>query len=1547
MSGVIHGLLASLRSAVATVTATVTDTFFRYVSLLLNTTNTNGAQNNTFRDSSTNNFSITRNGNVTQGTFSPFSQTGWSGFFDGTGDYLTAPDNAAFEFGSGNFTVEMWYYPLALPTDVRLVSKWNSGTVVGTNQWLLFLQGAVASGAFSIDGTNAAAVITGPNVVLNQWNHIAFVRNGTSFTVYTNGVAGTPATNAGSLYALESEVLGIGYSRNSIGSPVIAMNGYASQVRIVKGTAVYTANFTPPTTPLTAITNTSLLTCQSNRFIDRSTNNFAITRNGDTAVKPFSPFAPSTPQWGSYFDGNGDWLTIPDNNAFEFGNGDLTAEAWIYLTGYSSAVSGSAVIFAKNINDSNLGFYLVLGGTSFSFTTLYWLQYYSGTTAETASGSFTFNLNTWYHVAATKSSGSVRLFVNGVQVNTTATFTQTQLNSAASVTIGGQNWPGNTYELNGYISNARLVKGTAVYTSNFTPSTAPLTAIANTSLLTCQNNTFIDNSSNNFTVTVSGNAVPQPFSPFAPITASWNANTNGGSGYFDGTGDFLSSPNSAALQLGSSNFTIEFWYYPSSLTGTRQIINTIDMFGENRSYSLVTNGTTAQYNLASVTGVWDIASSVSIGTVQLNAWNHFVLVRNGNTFTPYLNGIAGTTTTSSLSLFNFSTSLLIGMDQHLNQHALGYISNLRIVKGTAVYTANFTPPTTPLTAITNTSLLLNFTNAGIFDSSSRLAVETVGANSQVSTAVSKWAPSSILFSSSWLQLPASTELNFGTGDFTIEFWMYPTQSGGGTPYSIILDDSGGGSTISIQNGSAGPVNSRIWFGAGSATAVSATIPPANTWTHVACVRSGQNLYTFLNGVLAGQGTGVGAGVISCSGGRIGKWSGNSLTDNCYIGYLDDFRITKGIARYGPVVPTSALTVGPQTALLLTTNTTNGTQNNTFLDSSANNFSITRNGDTTQGSFTPYMPSGYWSGFFDGTGDDLRLSTNAAFALGTGDFTFDVWINPSNWTNPIVPFFAVSGTGGFWVGKNGSNFVVRAFGVADQLTYGTLPTVGAWTHIVAVRSGTTLSMYYNGTRVATTTNSYNFAQAALGIGSDADAIPSYYTGYISNARLVKGTAVYDPTLTTLTVPTTPLTAITNTSLLCLQDNRFIDRSTNAFAITRNGDTRISKFAPFNPPASYSTASYGGSGYFDGTGDYLAVQASTAFNIGAGDFTVESWVYPTVTANGAINSQGNGGLSIWLYSGSITVRKVGVSSVLSYAGLPATNTWSHVAVVRSGTTLSIFLNGARVATVTNSTDFSPNTTNGPTIGFDTFTGLFTGYFSNVRMVVGSAVYDPTLTTLTVPTTPLTAITNTSLLLNFTNAGIFDAATINDGQTVGNAQVSTTQAKWSPTSMAFDGTGDAIVLPRNAAYSFGGDFTIECWVYYSTSALQALFDTRNTDSVSAYLLDINASDKLDFIYGASVRVTSATSIPKNQWAHVAVARSSGTIRLFINGALDANTASTSAAINAASFPSIGGGRYLVADSVTGYYLNGYIQDLRITNGVALYTNTFTPPTAAFPTQ
>ena len=655
-------------------------------------------------------------------------------------------------------------------------------------------------------------------------------------------------------------------------------------------------------------------------------------------------------------------------------------------------------------------------------------------------------------------------------------------------------------------------------------------------------------------------------------------------------------------------------------------------------------------------------------------------------------------------------------------------------------------------------------------------------------------------------------------------------------------------------------------------------------------------------------------------------------------------------------------------LLLNTSTTNGAQNNTFLDSSTNNFSITRNGDTTQGSFNPYMPSGYWSGYFDGTGDYLAVADNAAFDLAASDFTVETWVNfsalpaasgaatlVSQWpqlpaTNRGWWFYAFNNAGTYQLYLTYSTNGTAQSNLGVSLP--SAPAIGTWNHVAFVRSGNNFLVFWNGTQVGTTqTLSATIFNSGgeVWIGAQNEAAVSYtLTGYQSNLRIVKGTAVYTANFTP---STTPLTAITNTSLLCLQDNRFKDNSANAFAITVNGDTRISKFAPFNPPASYSTTSYGGSGYFDGTGDYLNTSASPATL--SGDFTIEGWVYiqSLATARALINlgdSFAATGVTFYVTTtGRLGLFGNNAVLVNGTTQTVAINTWTHIAFVRASNTVTLYVNGvADATTLSNSTSFTGVCRIGAEIYNTSFLqALMLGYISNARIVAGTAVYTAAFTP---PTTPLTAITNTSLLLNFTNAGIYDAATINNGQTVADAQVSTTQAKWGTTSMYFDGTGDYLVTPSKQELEFGtGNFTIEFWWYPSTLATTQpiIYHTNNLNINGAgqYVIVYNTTLGMRFYLNAggagSVAQGATTGWSTGTWYHVAVVRSGTTLTIYRDGVSIAS-GSNSATVGSAVPTYIGG------EPFDPLYATGYLQDLRITNGYARYTANFTAPTAAFPT-
>jgi hypothetical protein len=231
---------------------------------------------------------------------------------------------------------------------------------------------------------------------------------------------------------------------------------------------------------------------------------------------------------------------------------------------------------------------------------------------------------------------------------------------------------------------------------------------------------------------------------------------------------------------------------------------------------------------------------------------------------------------------------------------------------------------------------------------------------------------------------------------------------------------------------------------------------------------------------------------------------------------------------------------------------------------------------------------------------------------------------------------------------------------------------------------------------------------------------------------------------------------------------------------------------------------------------------------------------------------------------------------------------------------------------------------------------GYISGLKYTNGTAE------SISVPTEPPTSTTNVVLLLNFTNAGIYDATSKNDLETVGNAQISTAQSKWGGSSMSFDGTGDYLLASSNELNSFGtGVFTVECWLYINSlpGIAAGIVDTATATSSNRFSLVLYASGKI-YVDSNTNLLISTSSLATGSWYHLAVVRTgTGTNQtsLYINGVQDKT------ATIATNFTN---NTLRVGSTYDNYALNGYIQDLRITKGYARYTANFTAPTSAFPT-
>ena len=666
-------------------------------------------------------------------------------------------------------------------------------------------------------------------------------------------------------------------------------------------------------------------------------------------------------------------------------------------------------------------------------------------------------------------------------------------------------------------------------------------------------------------------------------------------------------------------------------------------------------------------------------------------------------------------------------------------------------------------------------------------------------------------------------------------------------------------------------------------------------------------------------------------------------------------------------------------MLLPGNGTNGAQNNTFVDGSANALAMTRNGNTTQGTFAPYGPN--WSNYF-ATNTYITVPANAVLAPGTGDFTVEFWFNIQTLpgSGAIAPFFQndsglTSTNDKFWLGiYNNAGTYQLYLGRHTTSTNSAVnwtPTVNTWYHIAVSRSSGTTLMFIDGVQQSVTNstamNGISFGQNGFMVG--AISTPYYLTGYISNFRYVVGAVIYTssftPSITPLTTTSQGASA-TQVELLTCQSNRFIDNSTNAFAVTPTNSPRVVSFSPFNPPSSYSAATIGGSGYFDGSDNIQVTTATSAVVVTGGAFTLEAWAYNMNTAGSfyMIISQDNGSSTGQAFQFRINANKLELvyfttSSRASAVTVTSTATvrafaWNHLAITWGGanTPIRLFINGVLDTTTGNvAAIYTPATIStaiGSQILASPAAGYFTGYISDARMLKGTQLYTATFTP---PTAPLTAITNTALLFNMTNAGIIDNAMINDVETLGNAQISTAQSKFGGSSIAFDGSGDYLVASDTPAYDFGsGNFTIEFWIYRAaTGDFMPIEKTINGQFGSWYIQFTTATNVISWncsSTGASNNMFNNVSfgtLPSlNTWYHVAVVRNGSAFTGYING-----TGTSIGTSTATIFKSTYGITVGAHNGSASFYLNGYMDDIRITRGIARYTANFTPPTAPFPTQ
>ena len=375
------------------------------------------------------------NGTLTNGPVfipgGPFNNSGGSVYFDGTDDELNF---TSIDVGTGDFTYEAWIYPTVATIDTPIIVWHNSTSKIHTfGIW----NGSAIDAIFSANARpgSANSWVVASAISLNTWHHIAFVRASGILKLYVDGTEESLSAGSGSP--------GGDYSSYStdvsyVGSSAINENfvGYISNARVINGTALYTANFTPPTGPLEAIEGTVLLTCQGGAITDNGPNSHAITVNNDAKAVTASAFE---------FDGTSDYVVTSSNTDFLFGTEEFAMEWWEYFTG-STDYQGHIGVFKYGAGDDTA--HIWTQGGSF--------QGFPGGWTSIAMQPIS---NQWAHYVVTGTSGDIKFYQNG-ELKDTKTWDWSATSSTSNFAVAGTpGWTFGNYEMSGKISAVRVYKG--------------------------------------------------------------------------------------------------------------------------------------------------------------------------------------------------------------------------------------------------------------------------------------------------------------------------------------------------------------------------------------------------------------------------------------------------------------------------------------------------------------------------------------------------------------------------------------------------------------------------------------------------------------------------------------------------------------------------------------------------------------------------------------------------------------------------------------------------------------------------------------------------------------------------------------------------------------------------------------------------------------------------------------------------------------------------------------------------------------------------------
>lgn len=631
----------------------------------------------TFTDTGPNNTSFTMQGSGSYVRDIDLYTDDFSLIFNGT-QYLAFNASTAYNIGTQDASVELFVRFNAVPTAFQSLCGQNSGA--GTT----LRHGAAANGRLCAHVNGDSGVIFGPAIVVGKWYHCLLTYSAQEQTVryfvdsilyvVKTGVASIPARN-------EAYYIG-----NELGDPIYGLNGRISNFRYDVGaipaeyrtqtTVVGQVVYQVPTARLSATSNTVLLTGATPYVEDVSS--YRHQHTGTCGTTGFGPFTRSERYQYGVAAFNGASMIYNDaSTAVNFGTGAYTVETSIYFNELVTGASQHDVILASSHAKGGFQIYKRDTTNDIVFGSILISEYVIIPSAE-------IKVGRWYHIAIVREStaaNKTRVYVNG---RLRYTYTDTNNYNVNGICIGGYK---SLVYFPGLMGPTRIVKGAALHSTDYTP--APLSAVPGTSLLLNYENLGItDKSQGRYPITNTWGALP------STAEKKWGDRSI----YFNGASR-LDIPYFNEHYL-PGDFTIEFWMNP---TVPGDVVDILSFGGGlNVAWSSYYVG---QDNLGILFGASFTNTQSEIymrmpNSITQGEWCHVAITRSGNTWRGYVNGIKLAEMVKAGTPYNPTPrGLQIGAACQTTWGSapfagyIGYIDDLRITRGSAIYTATvFAPP---------------------------------------------------------------------------------------------------------------------------------------------------------------------------------------------------------------------------------------------------------------------------------------------------------------------------------------------------------------------------------------------------------------------------------------------------------------------------------------------------------------------------------------------------------------------------------------------------------------------------------------------------------------------------------------------------------------------------------------------------------------------------------------------------------------------------------------------------------------------------------------